>query len=383
MRHLFIAFLLALLVSCAKPRREFPAAGTYLLEDSSAALILSGRDRLDFKMELWVHPSCQGAMFSPFSIFQQFIERFDSELDKFVTDSLFLYVNGPNFSATYGARWLDDDNSIPSLVLTNNHQEPPFIFSFMTENINRDTTMNELLRQVANTPIRLSTEHEFIQLRDTMEEPEPAKPVIYLYPVNPIEVDVQLRLSARGFAEGSFYPEPDSQGIWRMLAHPNGIFRNRENGYEYPSLFWEAPVPFYPESQQFQDGWLVSRDSLSSVFEAQLQTMGFNPNERTEFIQYWLPRLGEHQHVFIHFAYSGYSAVTGPITNVTGEQYEAAAPLVISPKPDEWLRVLLLWYPASGNAPIPAPQTLPSLRRTGFYGLEWGGTIVNAPALGI
>jgi hypothetical protein len=132
--------------------------------------------------------------------------------------------------------------------------------------------------------------------------------------------------------------------------------------------------------QALPGGWVVARDTLLPFLEARLAEMNFSPRERAEFIQYWLPRMLAHPQVFVHFAFAGHHAASGPYASPLGEAYATQAPLTISPAPANLLRVMMLWHPIghTGHAPA-APQALPRLQRTGYHALEWGGQELPNP----
>lgn len=205
------------------------------------------------------------------------------------------------------------------------------------------------------------------------------KPVLYLYPSVATRIRVQLDLP-----EGTVpvcYP-PLRNGQWHITAQPDGTLRTDSAGPTYPNLFWEAPLnlPFPPT--QYAQGWVVRREELVPFLEARLAEMNFNDRERAEFIQYWLPRMGAHPQVFVHFGWVGQHAATGPFASPMGEAYDAEAPLGITPAPDEYLRVLMYWQPAARTSrAATTPQQLPRLARTGYHALEWGGTQIGGVAL--
>ncbi|KAF5034104.1 hypothetical protein DSECCO2_599650 [anaerobic digester metagenome] len=59
-----------------------------------------------------------------------------------------------------------------------------------------------------------------------------------------------------------------------------------------------------------------------------------------------------------------------------GTQYEALAPLAVSPTPDSVLRVHMVFKAV--DAPIEIPeQTLTPFKRKGFAVVEWGATDAN------
>jgi len=204
-----------------------------------------------------------------------------------------------------------------------------------------------------------------------MRMQEADKPVLYLYPAAPTDIDVYLGLGPE--SQPISYPPLDSTQHWRVTAQPNGLITHRATGALYPSLFWEAALDISQHPDFLKYGWRVERAGLVPFLEARLAEMNFNDRERAEFIQYWLPRMARHPYVQVHFATMGSDSAS---TNATGQLYAGAAPLGIAPAPEHWLRVLMVWHPMEEyhlRATGPGPQTLPRLNRTGYHALEWGG----------
>ena len=78
---------------------------------------------------------------------------------------------------------------------------------------------------------------------------------------------------------------------------------------------------------------------------------------------YWLPRMEENNYNFIHFS---------------GKQYEEQAALIINPKPETIIRVMMLTQALEYKINIPL-QDLNSLKnkRKGYTVVEWGGCLIN------
>ena len=181
------------------------------------------------------------------------------------------------------------------------------------------------------------------------------KPVIYLYPEQPTEVNVTLAPRAARFTQTI----PNYGAGWNVLAQPDGTLTNLADGKTYACLFWEAAhdTPWFrPET-----GFVVARADLAGFLKEKLAYLGLNDAEAGEFIEFWLPLLSRNAYNFLHFA---------------GEEYQARYPLTITPAPDSLLRVFMVSAPAQGSERV-APQALAPFERHGFAAIEWGGTILN------
>jgi hypothetical protein len=181
------------------------------------------------------------------------------------------------------------------------------------------------------------------------------KPVIYLYPT--AKRDVQVRLNYKGNLIHT-YPKYSDEG-WQVTAEPDGTLWDQK-GQEYYALFWEG-IPSQPMVPQ--NGFVVAGKETAAFLEEKLAYLGLNRKEANEFIMYWLPRMEDNPYNLIHFA---------------SEQYEEQAKLVIVPKPDCRIRVMMLTQPLNARIDLPL-QELSLLKkvRKGFTMVEWGGAIIN------
>ncbi len=130
---------------------------------------------------------------------------------------------------------------------------------------------------------------------------------------------------------------------------------------EYYALFWEGA----PNQQIVpKDGFVVSGKETAAFLEEKLAYLGLNRREANEFIMYWLPGMEDNPFNLIHFA---------------GEQYEEQAELIITPRPDSRIRVMMLTQPFNSKVNFPL-QDLSSLKkiRRGFTVVEWGGAVIHS-----
>ncbi|KAG8952355.1 hypothetical protein FRC04_004783 [Tulasnella sp. 424] len=198
-----------------------------------------------------------------------------------------------------------------------------------------------------------------------------AKPVIYLYPPTPINAKVQLSLVPQWKfsavyplpVKGSFKEGKCSQTAeWDVIAHPCGMMTMEGSSTEVAYIFWEAetesatglpesppasrspsPLPFArPEAPRTragfipgatrcspQDSVVMSAQEVPPYLEKTLLALGFHTEARTSFITYWLPSFLKHEHLALRF--------------LPQVDFEASAPLNISPKPDVVTRLFMLF----------------------------------------
>ena len=177
------------------------------------------------------------------------------------------------------------------------------------------------------------------------------KPVIYLYPEIPTQIDVDL------FIKGEILvSEPLYENGWNVMAYPNGTIESTEGKHDY--LFYEARLD---KIELPQEGWVVNYDSLESWMTETLDKLGLNENESGEFKEFWLDKLP-----FMPFY---------EIKVVTQEYLEDYMGLEISPAPDTIIRVHLHFKGISSYKSIVNPIISKPVRY-GFTVVEWGGFLV-------
>ncbi|MGM0597792.1 MAG: dockerin type I repeat-containing protein, partial [Myxococcota bacterium] len=182
------------------------------------------------------------------------------------------------------------------------------------------------------------------------------KPVIYLYPSKPIQVNVQF--AAPEDVELLYtYPEYDSEG-WCVNAHPDGTLYDCQTGLEFYALFWEGITP---DNFDLETGFVVKGSDTVQFLEEKLALLGLNRREANEFIMYWLPVLERNPWNFIHFA---------------RQSWTDSVPLLVEPEPDTSIRFLMLYSPLDFPVRVKPQKILPP-KREGFTLVEWGGRKVQ------
>lgn len=176
------------------------------------------------------------------------------------------------------------------------------------------------------------------------------KPVIYLYPEEKTEVSVSVDFPNGGEFTCTY---PEYGEGWKVTALPDGTLYDG-SGNEYYCLYWEgAGLPLSDPGE----GWCVSGAYTAEFLREKLLGIGLTAREANEMIIYWLPILQKNPYNLISFRF---------------EDYDRAAPLTVSPKPDTLIRVFMTYTPMEEPAE-PRPQNLPHYEREGFTLVEWGG----------
>lgn len=181
-----------------------------------------------------------------------------------------------------------------------------------------------------------------------------AKPAIYLYPTETMDVSVRIKLKEGKFTRTA----PESDGEWVVQADPDGTLRDKATGKTYDYIYWEADSePAY----DWSEGYVVEGCETEAFLKDILPKMGLNEKETKEFTDYWVPRM-----------------LKNPLNLVTFQTscYTDAAQMEVEPKPDSVLRVFMAYKSIDRIAPVKAPKIKP-FKREGFTVVEWGGAEVK------
>ncbi|MCI0474059.1 MAG: hypothetical protein L0Y76_10805 [Ignavibacteria bacterium] len=178
--------------------------------------------------------------------------------------------------------------------------------------------------------------HEPIQVK---------KPAVYLYPVTPMNVSVNVEVNGK-----LTYTDPDYGSGWNVRAEPGGLINSK---YDY--LFYEADL----KKIELPDvGWVVEYDYLEKWFDEYLPALGLNEKETGQFKEYWLGKLRKADYYEIRILDDTFLA-----ENMR---------LIINPEPETVLRLNFYFTPLSEKREI-KPPLIKKTERTGFTVIEWGG----------
>lgn len=183
------------------------------------------------------------------------------------------------------------------------------------------------------------------------------KPVIYLYPT--VKTDITFTLDFKGKLLTTF---PKYDDNWNITAYPDGKILDKKTNRFYTSLFWDGENNFDNEHYNYKDGFVVSKNNLTTFLIEKLEFMGLNTSETNEFVQYWLPILEKNETNFIHFW--------------VNEDYNVFSKNNMNPKPDTSIRIFMEFYGLENPLKI-SEQILYKTKREGFTLVEWGGSDVS------
>lgn len=181
------------------------------------------------------------------------------------------------------------------------------------------------------------------------------KPVIYLYPEKVQNFEVTVK------PEGEFtFLYPEYNDAWKGQMSPDGKLEIEGQSYRY--LFWESNQKREKLNPSTDQGFVVHSDEIMSFVENMLTDVGFNSQEKADFITYWVPRMLNYDQIFIKI-----------------DQDEACnqfAELNISPVPENVQRFYISWGEYHGEI-IPELPKLSKINRNGFTVIEWGGSEIQ------
>lgn len=193
----------------------------------------------------------------------------------------------------------------------------------------------------------------WVKYVDTDVQPmaECGKPVIYLYPTKTTAVSVKLPSFIDVTVSEPAYP---AQG-WKTVAEPNGRL-TMADGKTYGSLYWEGNGVGYGTQKQ---GFMVKDGEQKTFLSGILPKYGLNAVEAKEFMDFWLPEMTGSPYYRVSFL---------------TDEWNKAAPLYVSPKPDTNIRIFMDWQKLSSPMSIDVPRII-TPERNGFTLVEWGGLL--------
>jgi len=187
------------------------------------------------------------------------------------------------------------------------------------------------------------------------------KPVIYLYPTQDTIVDVSIDVPGKIIASDPLYP---TDGWKQVLAHPSGKLEYQDKSYR--ELFFESEVDHV---NQPTNGIVIPVGNLTNELDKQITKLGLIGDEKTEFIDFWVPKLQA-----LHTPYILFSV----LDRVEKERVDH---INITPKPNTFISFITyfkpLTIPYTGLPTLTLPKTP---QRIGFTAVEWGGTIDTGDA---
>lgn len=181
------------------------------------------------------------------------------------------------------------------------------------------------------------------------------KPIIYIYPEKEIDVNVKL-----GYKDLLTVSYPKYNNGWSVRAFEDGTLVDKNTNRELYALYYESNNKIKFGVQE--DGFIVKGSEVSSFLEEKLEILGLNSKEINEFIIYWLPILESNKYNYIRFA--------------TEEEINENMPLVVEPKPESVIRVLMTFKGLDEMIEV-KEQDLTTVKRNGYSVVEWGGTIIE------
>lgn len=211
-------------------------------------------------------------------------------------------------------------------------------------------------------PLDLTSAKKSLQLKKIVFVQTPAyswwtpacKPAIYLYPTK--KENVNVKVNTTGFFTLTI-PDYNSSTGWNVIANPDGIIEANNN--RYPYLYYESKVPDSKITKP-QNGYVVTQNELSQLFQTLLPKLGLNNKEMKEFTDYWTKALPHSPYYFVGI--------------MEKESIDQIEPLDINPSPDSIIRVRLYFEMLEKSISVKQP-VITTPQRNGFTVVEWGGMV--------
>lgn len=181
------------------------------------------------------------------------------------------------------------------------------------------------------------------------------KPVIYLYPTEPILASVTVTVPGIITESIPKYPKAGWQDI---LALPSGKLFYQ--GKAYTELYYESQVAAYDKPT---NGIIIPTAQLRPTLQGLVTQLVLTKPEVEEFLAYWLPKLQA-----LHKQYVLFSVLL-PAAK------EAVDMVHVTPKPQTRIEFLVYFKGLDEPLEIPRLQLPKRPQRHGFTMVEWGGTI--------
>ena len=184
-----------------------------------------------------------------------------------------------------------------------------------------------------------------------------SKPAVYIYPEKEMDVEVKLKIKGR-----LVKVIPEYNNGWRMHVKPNGQMKviggNSQISYDY--IYYDNTATKIIEPDE---GWIINKKDILSWHDEFLDRVGLNESEKKEYIDYWIPRLNKD--------IKGEYIV---VKNLSRSYIDEYVKLIISPKPDNIFRLLVLYKEADKNMKLEEPK-IKKFIRSGYSVVEWGGIL--------
>jgi hypothetical protein len=187
------------------------------------------------------------------------------------------------------------------------------------------------------------------------------KPVIYLYS----ETEQPFNLKIKTDADLQF-TYPSYENGWKGTTSKNGTIRM--NGSSYPYLFWDASLSVESLKLNWQGADQIQGTQVIDYLTSQLDYLGMNEKEKTDFITYWGPRMQQMKYVQVLWIQND---AINPI---------ASLDMDITPAFTQ-NRVYIIFQEINGLIDETLPlkrKVLKPIEKTKNYLLEWGGIEVQS-----
>ncbi len=177
------------------------------------------------------------------------------------------------------------------------------------------------------------------------------EPILYVYPEHEQLTNISLDKKVDVFAS-----YPSYQKGWELVAHKDGRLEDLNSRSKEHRLFWEGASDMLPALEK---GYVVQRKDVNAFLDEKLAYLGLNEMETNEFKEAWAKYLVEKEYCFVGF--------------YDQDIIDRIAPMNISPKPDQIVRILMDYRTLDAFEKVEAPDLKKAPKREGYVVVEWGG----------
>ena len=251
---------------------------------------------------------------------------------------------------------------VKKLSRTENNAISENQINIISENIiNSNNTVNKNVTKNYNNPKETkSSINNYIDNQNLEVYHEPggssfssnAKPMIYIYPTEKMNVRVKL-----GNPQNLTCTYPKYENDWFVTADRDGTLKDNKTGRNLYGLYWEGKS--INKNKSMNEGFCIKGKDTAKFLEEKLEILGLNYREAEEFIIYWLPKMENNTYNYVRFE---------PI-----EEQNLEMPLEIIPKPDNIIRIMMDWKALDNKIDV-KEQVLQKQSRKGYTVVEWGGS---------
>ncbi len=153
---------------------------------------------------------------------------------------------------------------------------------------------------------------------------ELCKPAVYIYDIHERKNSLTLPIQQWDYFT-KLIPEFSNKQTWNFQSTNHWSVKMNSQSYDY--LYYALKTQDYKHNTHW---WIVLWENIETFFDDKLNKINFNEKEKTDFIEYWIPKYEAGKYYFVSFKYK--------------QDLDKIIPLNFSITPNSEFRVLLDSY---------------------------------------